>query len=55
MGIIHTNYLDNQLIPYNVDKARRAIVHLIQWQFLAGDKGEEITQENIGWEEDQGR
>lgn len=47
--IIYTNYLDMQTIPFTINEAKKAILHLIDWQFLDDDVDDDLTE---NWVED---
>ena len=36
--IIYEKYLDKQTIPFTTNEAKKAILHIIEWQFLTKDK-----------------
>ncbi|MGH0173653.1 UNVERIFIED_CONTAM: hypothetical protein FKN15_066099 [Acipenser sinensis] len=46
-------YLKKQLIPFTVMQARDAMVQIVEWRFLARDKGEESVQCDPTWQEDE--
>ncbi|RNA09259.1 hypothetical protein BpHYR1_040928 [Brachionus plicatilis] len=41
---INKNYLDNQTIPYTINEARKAMLHILDWQFLSKDKDDDLTE-----------
>lgn len=47
---IYTKYLDSQTIPFTINEAKKAILHLIDWQFLDDDSDDDLTE---NWIQDQ--
>lgn len=47
--IIYSNYLDQQTIPFTINEAKKAILHLIDWQFLDDDTDDDLTED---WNQD---
>lgn len=47
--VIYTNYLDQQTIPFTINEAKKAILHLIDWQFLDDDTDDDLTE---NWNQD---
>lgn len=41
---IYTNYLDKQTIPFTINEAKKAILHLIDWQFLDDDTDDDLVE-----------
>lgn len=42
--VIYSNYLENQTIPFTINEAKKAILHLIDWQFLDDDTDDDLTE-----------
>ena len=41
---IYTNYLDQQTLPFTINEAKKAILHLIDCQFLDDDTDDDLTE-----------
>lgn len=42
--VIYANYLEKQTIPFTINEAKKAILHLIDWQFLDDDTDDDRTE-----------
>jgi Fe-S cluster biosynthesis and repair protein YggX len=53
--IIYDKYIQKQTIPYTINEARKAILHIIDWQFLTRDSNDDLNDKLNLWRQDLGR
>ncbi|CAF0925829.1 unnamed protein product [Brachionus calyciflorus] len=41
---IHEKYLEKQTVPYTINEAKKAILLLLDWQFLSKDEDDDLTE-----------
>ncbi|XP_002734910.1 uncharacterized protein LOC100369816 [Saccoglossus kowalevskii] len=54
LSVIYHNYIQKQLLPFTITKAKDDILQVIEWRFLERDEGEgEAVNKDVSWQEEE--
>jgi len=53
LDVIHEQHVEENIIPFTLGWAEDSMIKLIDWQFLAHDKGEGNTLADMSWQPDE--